>query len=125
MLTLEAAGDLDGRLPLSDISESIQAKHLATPLARGVTVGPRDRLRDVLPVMRAAQFDFVPVVEGGEALGLLPVTACPPEDMVIDGMRPLDAHMLVSSDTPLVDVASFSWMSHSCSSCTGGPSRVS
>jgi CBS domain-containing protein len=92
--------------PASDISRAIQVRHLEIPIQRAASVAPAEAIDAARALMRRHQFDFLPVVDGREPVGLLEDPG-PTAGDVRDVMRPLDSRMLVSSDTGLLDVASF------------------
>jgi CBS domain-containing protein len=92
-------------LDLSTIGQAIQARHMEVPLSRAYVSAPTARLSDVHHDLISNEFDCCPVLESGVPIGLLAAPApFRPTDQVSAAMRPLDGKILVSADTPVIEV---------------------
>lgn len=90
----------------AEISRAIQARHIAVPIEDAYTVTPLDDAAAVSREMLDRQFAYAPVVRDDRIVGLFAAEPGVP-GTVESQLRPLDASMLVSSDTPLTDVTAY------------------
>ena len=81
---------------------------MATPMQRAMFLAPNELSGAAARRLHAKQFDFAPVLEEGQPVGVFcGQRPSPARARVASVMRPLDASLLVSADTPVSELVRY------------------
>lgn len=90
-----------GDVRLSEISQAVQVRHIATPLSRATMFDASRPMRGATTEMEQFGYDSAPVQEDGRIVGIVDRAPAQPEGTVREHMRSLWPGLLITADTPL------------------------
>lgn len=81
----------------------MEARHMAWPLSEAMVCGTQEPIEPLILRMQQKQFDYCPVVDNGEPVGIFSRLGAPAS--VAQGTQALRIGQLISADTPILELA--------------------
>lgn len=78
-----------GDVRLSEISQAVQVRHIATPLGRATMFDANSPVREATTMLEDLGYDSAPVQESGKIVGIIDRVPAQLEGTVSDHMRSL------------------------------------